>query len=445
MAEDAPPGAEVAVSQTADTPQTSDSTPPEPPAQTVEVEEVEPPPPETEPADPVTEPADPVTEPTEPVTEPAEPGPDPAEPESGASPPEGAADPGEGEAVAGDDTATPTDADALDESSEGEAVSEPEGVVEELMVQAAAPAAQEDPQVCQGLDSGKTDVEGEHTQIEITAPEGMLIYAYCVKAGSTQQGNGPVYVVLDEPAESVIISHPSGKAISHYSVTYVPVEQPVIDLGIVKSHSGIPDGVVSYDEVFSYTLTVTNHGTEAVTAGFVSDTVPASLTVVDVTVPAGWVDESSGNVVALSGVALEPDASAVIVVDVRVEPAPAMPPSELGDIVNTACVEVEDDMFPGNDCDTDTVPREQPKPPTPPTPPTPPKPPVPAVPPVPPAPPVPPVPPVTTTVTPPVELAATGGEAPTLPAILGLSAMLLGAGLLLRRRRSPGDVFTADE
>jgi LPXTG-motif cell wall-anchored protein len=64
------------------------------------------------------------------------------------------------------------------------------------------------------------------TSITVTAPEGKLISGYCVKAGSLNQGDGPVYVVVDPPAKTVTITHPSGKDISHYVVTYVdePVE-----------------------------------------------------------------------------------------------------------------------------------------------------------------------------------------------------------------------------
>lgn len=86
-------------------------------------------------------------------------------------------------------------------------------------VMAAVPAAADpDPtQVCAPLDSGKIDLGGEHTTWTITAPAGMLITGYCVKAGSTQQGNGPVYTTLTTPVASLEISHPSGKAISNYS------------------------------------------------------------------------------------------------------------------------------------------------------------------------------------------------------------------------------------
>ena len=86
-------------------------------------------------------------------------------------------------------------------------------------VMAAVPsAADPDPtQVCAPLDSGKIDLGGEHTTWTITAPAGQLITGYCVKAGSTQQGDGPVYTTLTTPVASVEISHPSGKAISNYS------------------------------------------------------------------------------------------------------------------------------------------------------------------------------------------------------------------------------------
>jgi hypothetical protein len=81
--------------------------------------------------------------------------------------------------------------------------------------------------VCSGLDSGKIDVSGEQTSITVTAPAGYLIDEYCVKAGSVQGGTGgPVYVTVNPPTKSVTITYPSGKAISHYSVSYVPVTTP---------------------------------------------------------------------------------------------------------------------------------------------------------------------------------------------------------------------------
>jgi hypothetical protein len=68
---------------------------------------------------------------------------------------------------------------------------------------------------------GKVDVGGEQTTLVVTAPEGFLITGYCVKAGSEKQGDGPVDVVVDPPATEVTISHPSGKAISHYTLITV--------------------------------------------------------------------------------------------------------------------------------------------------------------------------------------------------------------------------------
>jgi hypothetical protein len=72
-------------------------------------------------------------------------------------------------------------------------------------------------QVCAGLDSGKIDTVGDPATVTITATPGYEITGYCVKAGSTQQGNGPVYVTVDPPRTSITISHPSGKDVSHYS------------------------------------------------------------------------------------------------------------------------------------------------------------------------------------------------------------------------------------
>ena len=84
-----------------------------------------------------------------------------------------------------------------------------------------------DGNVCPPGDSGKIDVPGDQTSVTVTAPAGYLISGYCVKAGSVQGGTGgPVFVVVDPPTKSVTITYPGGKAVSHYSVTYVPVTPP---------------------------------------------------------------------------------------------------------------------------------------------------------------------------------------------------------------------------
>ena len=80
--------------------------------------------------------------------------------------------------------------------------------------------------VCRGLDSGKINVSGEIKSLTITAPAGFLIDGYCVKAGSVNQGNGPEYYRVNPPQPSFTISHSSGKDISHYSVSYIPIETP---------------------------------------------------------------------------------------------------------------------------------------------------------------------------------------------------------------------------
>ena len=80
--------------------------------------------------------------------------------------------------------------------------------------------------VCDDLDSGKIDVNGNVTEIVLTAPEGNLITDYCVKAGSIQNENGPEYVELEEPVASLTITYPGGKDISHYSFSYEPIVTP---------------------------------------------------------------------------------------------------------------------------------------------------------------------------------------------------------------------------
>lgn len=87
----------------------------------------------------------------------------------------------------------------------------------------APSGANDNPQVCAGT---HVDPPGDPLSVTITAPDGQLISGYCVKAGSLNQGNGPVYVVVDPPSKTVTISHPSGKEISHYTVTFVTPNEP---------------------------------------------------------------------------------------------------------------------------------------------------------------------------------------------------------------------------
>ncbi|MFI2103273.1 hypothetical protein ACH436_08285 [Isoptericola sp. NPDC019693] len=83
--------------------------------------------------------------------------------------------------------------------------------------------------VCPDMDVPKTDVRGEEQTITLEAPEGELISAYCVKAGSAKRGEGPKVVELDVPVEEITIAYPIGgkcRAISHYAVEYVDAPTP---------------------------------------------------------------------------------------------------------------------------------------------------------------------------------------------------------------------------
>ncbi|MDP3967024.1 MAG: hypothetical protein Q8Q02_01990 [Nocardioides sp.] len=74
--------------------------------------------------------------------------------------------------------------------------------------------------VCDALDSGKIDTKGDPQSVAVSAPDGRTITGYCVKAGSTNAGDGPVYVDLATEVTTLVVRHPSGKAVSHYSVRY---------------------------------------------------------------------------------------------------------------------------------------------------------------------------------------------------------------------------------
>ena len=88
-----------------------------------------------------------------------------------------------------------------------------------MLTVGVAPAVSSGSQVCAAGTSGKSDVSGDDTTLTIVAPDGFVITGYCVKAGSAKQGDGAEPYVLDPPATSVVISHSSGKGISHYSYT----------------------------------------------------------------------------------------------------------------------------------------------------------------------------------------------------------------------------------
>ncbi|KRE25898.1 hypothetical protein [Agromyces sp. Soil535] len=82
------------------------------------------------------------------------------------------------------------------------------------------PSAPPEEGVCDELDSGKIDVSDKVTSLEISAPDGYVITEYCVKAGSVIHGDGPQYVTVDPPTQTVVIQHESGKDISHYSFSF---------------------------------------------------------------------------------------------------------------------------------------------------------------------------------------------------------------------------------
>lgn len=109
-----------------------------------------------------------------------------------------------------------------------------------VMPAQATPHVRED--VCLELDSGKIDTVGDPLSVTVTAPEGMVITGYCVKAGSINQGDGPIY--FDGLSlTSLVISYPSGKAVSHYSVSYGPalVEEEPVEEEPVEEEPSVDD------------------------------------------------------------------------------------------------------------------------------------------------------------------------------------------------------------
>lgn len=152
-----------------------------------------------------------------------------------------------------------------------------------LVTMLGAPAlAQPGDQVCQGLDSGKIDVQDNVAEVTITAPAGQLIDAYCIKAGSANQGLGPEYVTLDPPVASITITHSSGKDVSHYSYSLVDV--PVTTTTTVPPSTTTTTTTTSTSTTTTTTTSTTTTTTTTPPTSTTSTTVPESTTTTTVIV-----------------------------------------------------------------------------------------------------------------------------------------------------------------
>lgn len=102
-----------------------------------------------------------------------------------------------------------------------------------------APSAFATPHINEGVcpvydeTSHKEEFTGEQKTFTYTAPAGAVVTGWCSKAGSDKQGDGP-YEVTGLNTATVVITHPSGKDLSHavinweYVVTTPPSdEEPV--------------------------------------------------------------------------------------------------------------------------------------------------------------------------------------------------------------------------
>ena len=136
-----------------------------------------------------------------------------------------------------------------------------------------------------------------------------------------------------------------------------------VNLNIAKTHAAIPEGAVDSgkDEVISYTLLVSNIGTDAASEVTVTDALPEGLSYVDGTLvsPAGWTAEFVDGVLTASfagpfeaGATAEFTFNALVGTLTRSSDSVPFPAIE-----NTACVtEGGPDSDPSDNCSTDTTP-----------------------------------------------------------------------------------------
>jgi LPXTG-motif cell wall-anchored protein len=115
-----------------------------------------------------------------------------------------------------------------------------------LLVASNATAADSD--TCEDIITGEgwdEKVEGDFDDgdpaLTVTAPEGFLIDKYCVKTGSSNQGDGPVIVDVNPPAETVTIDHPTKEGVSHFMVHLIEAPE-VCPEGTDNAGQVIPEG-----------------------------------------------------------------------------------------------------------------------------------------------------------------------------------------------------------
>lgn len=97
-----------------------------------------------------------------------------------------------------------------------------------LATSAAAAPAESDGRVCPPFDTGRVNTSGEPATVTVTAPEGYALGTICIKAGSAQQGNGPELYTAGPGATTLTLGHSSGKAVSHWSASFVPLTAPIV-------------------------------------------------------------------------------------------------------------------------------------------------------------------------------------------------------------------------
>lgn len=125
---------------------------------------------------------------------------------------------------------------------------------------AAAPATATQPEIiCNeaGFET-KVNTTGDPATVTYTAPEGYLVDAYCVKAGTTK-----FIIPVSPPSATVTIDHPEKDSVSHYQVRLIEAPKQTASASVFTTEANCEVGeTLRYGTITGATFSGTPDGTQ---------------------------------------------------------------------------------------------------------------------------------------------------------------------------------------